>query len=61
MHTLSFDSETGTDAMFRCTSCGQIIGFKKPGIGEPAAVPLEGGGWTHPDNFDQWMVLCEPT
>lgn len=50
--------ESDPDVLFACTLCGARIGFNKPGIGEPHAVPVDGGGWLpHPD-FNNWMDRC---
>ena len=57
-HNLEFFEETAADAVFKCRDCGAIIGFNKPGIGEPSAIALEGGGWAHPERPEQWMTDC---
>lgn len=57
-HSLVFQEETATDVVFRCVHCNRIIGFNKPGVGEPAA-ELVDGQWAHPPNPDQWMELCD--
>jgi hypothetical protein len=57
MHSLVFDLQTETDAVFRCVHCGAVIGFNKQGIGEPCAMQID-GQWQHPQNPDQWMTPC---
>jgi hypothetical protein len=57
MHALTYLHETVTDAVFICSTCGEIIGFNKEGIGEPHA-SLVDGVWTPPENPDQWMSPC---
>ncbi len=57
MHALVFDHETDTDAVFRCTECGALIGFNKAETSEPRAVKV-GADWTAPENPDQWMGPC---
>lgn len=57
-HTLIYDSETTTDIVFKCSVCGRIIGFNKPGIGEPSATQDLVGTWIHPNNPEQWMGDC---
>ena len=54
MHEWMFDSEDGADVRFMCAQCGGGIGFNRPGVGEPAAVPIDGGAWAPPEGADQW-------
>ena len=58
-HTLVYDSETTTDIVFKCTKCSKVIGFNKPGIGEPSAFQDVDGSWDHPTNPEQWMGECD--
>jgi hypothetical protein len=58
MHTLTHIGENETDILFCCARCGAEIGFNKPGLGAPSAIPV-GEGWTHPESPDQWMGPCE--
>ena len=57
MHALQFEAEQESQVVFRCTKCGEPIGFVKPGFGEPAAQLID-GAWHTPDNPDQWMAPC---
>lgn len=57
-HQLAYDVEIATDVIFRCRACAAVIGFNKPGVGEPSAIALKGGGWATPENPDQWMEPC---
>ena len=57
-HNLVFSHVTDTDAVFICGTCAQVIGFNEVGIGEPAAIEVN-GVWQHPQNPDQWMTPCE--
>ena len=56
-HTLQFQEETAADVIFACSICGELIGFNKPGIGEPFPI-LVAGAWQPPENPDQWMSPC---
>lgn len=56
-HTFVLLSEDDTDVQFVCTACGVELGFNKPEIGEPAAVPV-GDSWTTPENPDRWTQPC---
>lgn len=57
-HTLVLDHVNTIDVRFVCQTCGQVIGFNKPGIGQPAAADLGGGSWAPPENPDFWMSPC---
>jgi hypothetical protein len=53
-HTYQQTGETATDAVFTCVTCGNVLGFNKPGIGFPTAVPNGDGTYSTPENPDQW-------
>ena len=57
-HSLLMDHETSEYVQFRCATCNAIINFVKPAFGEPAAAPVD-GGWSPPDNPDQWLGACQ--
>jgi len=58
LHTLVFSHETDIDAVFACATCAVTIGFNKAGIGEPAAIQANCGGWQPPHDYMTWMLPC---
>lgn len=56
-HSFVFDSETEQDHVFRCTVCGRLVGFNKPGIGEPNASE-SGGAWIPPADIENYVTPC---
>ena len=54
MHQYVFQSENATDTTFVCSVCGNVIGFNKPTVGEPCAIPDATSTWLPPLNPDQW-------
>lgn len=58
LHNLQLDHVNDIDVHFRCTQCDQVIGFNKPGIGEPCAIDNGDGTWAAPENADIWMSPC---
>ena len=57
MHNLIYIDETATDVNFQCSVCDAVIGFNKPGIGNPCPENLA-GEWVAPANPEQWMGNC---
>jgi len=57
IHTLIFQEETATDAVFVCSACGKVIGFNKDGVGEPCAT-FDGMNWITPENADEYLGEC---
>lgn len=56
-HTWAFSHETATDHVFACSICGTVIGFNKPGIGEPTA-DLTGETPAPPPEADDYVGPC---
>jgi hypothetical protein len=54
----STTSETEERVEFLCSTCNRVIGFVKPGYGDPNPVPDGAGGWVPPENVLDWMDPC---
>lgn len=52
-HVWSFFENSGTENIFKCSVCQTIIGFAKPGQGEPSATP---SNW--PADIDNYVGGC---
>jgi hypothetical protein len=57
-HNFQFSGTNATDALFTCATCGAVIGFNLPGIGEPAAIDNGDGTYSTPENPEQWSGPC---
>lgn len=57
IHTLVFQEETATDAVFVCSTCGKVIGFNKEWIGEPCATVVD-GVLVPPVGADEYLGEC---
>lgn len=57
-HSMVLKEETATDVLFECSNCGTLLGFNKPGIGEPVPVQTE-GGWAPPEGFESYIGPCK--
>lgn len=55
---VQFDDTGKEDVVFQCSKCLKLIGFNKPGIGEPFAIDNGDNTWSTPDNPTQWMSPC---
>lgn len=58
MHEVIFLEETDTDVVFKCVRCEKLIGFNKPGVGEPSPT-LKDGTWVPPKGFEIYMDPCQ--
>lgn len=56
-HVFTFEHENTIDIYFSCSICGQVLGFNKPGLGEPHAIP-NGASWDAPDDHDKYIGPC---
>lgn len=56
-HAFVFSHETEADHVFACSICGTVIGFNKPGIGEPNAI-LTGETPMPPEDADKYVGPC---
>lgn len=58
-HNFLMKEVTDTDVVFQCSVCGALLGFNKPGIGEPAAVSLGDGTWEAPADAHLYIGECQ--
>lgn len=56
-HQFVLTEETDTDHVFACSVCGVVVGFNKPGIGEPNA-DLSGPVPVPPADVDAYVTPC---
>ena len=57
-HAFYFSSEDESNHYFTCFKCGYVIGFNKPGIGEPCA-DLSGSEPVFPYGGEKHATPCE--
>lgn len=54
MHSFVVIGQTDTNVDFQCSNCMEIIGFNKPGVGEPSAVD-NNGVWIPPEDVAKYV------